>query len=307
MLFEESKKIFVRRCLALSLSQNTINYYLDGFKVLEKFLTKRKITDIETISDGDILDLIVHLQKKYSPVSVADRFRGFKVFFTYLHQHGYIPISPMINLHKPKVPKVKARTFTNNEVLKIINFYNKNDTTHFYEYRNYTIMSILFGTGIRKSELLGMTVFDVHFDENIISVVGKGNKQRYIPIGILLKKILKKYMALREVIANKKENTSPALIITKNGESLSVYGLDMVFRELKENLNIPTRRLSAHTFRHTFAKNFLLNGGDIYSLQRILGHEDITTTQIYLEFNNNELRIQNDKFNPLDNTRWQYY
>ena len=114
-------------------------------------------------------------------------------------------------------------------------------------------------------------------------------------------------MALREVIANKKENTSPALIITKNGESLSVYGLDMVFRELKENLNIPTRRSSAHTFRHTFAKNFLLNGCDIYSLQRILGHEDITTTQIYLEFNNNELRIQNDKFNPLDNTRWQYY
>jgi len=169
-------------------------------------------------------------------------------------------------------------------------------------------MCVLFGTGMRRSELLGLSVLDVHFDENLITVLGKGNKERSIPMSAYLKRVLKKYLVLRESLCKEQVATfTPALIVNQKGDKLTVHGIDTVFRQLKENLQIPKGRLSPHTWRHTFAKSFLLNGGDVFSLQRILGHEDISTTQIYIEYTLSELKVQNDKFNPLDNSRWQYY
>ena len=88
---------------------------------------------------------------------------------------------------------------------------------------------------------------------------------------------------------------------------MSVSGLDEIFRKLKNELDIPKSRLSPHTFRHSFAKFFLMNGGSLILLQQMLGHEDIATTRIYVDYTSAEIRVQNDRFNPLDNSKWSYY
>ncbi|MPM79806.1 Tyrosine recombinase XerD [bioreactor metagenome] len=104
-----------------------------------------------------------------------------------------------------------------------------------------------------------------------------------------------------------KGHSSAVLFISKDGNQLTISGSDSIFQELKSKLGMNGKKYSAHTWRHTFAKTFLLNGGDVFTLQKILGHSDITTTKVYINLSDNEMKAQNSKFNPLDNSRWQYY
>jgi len=306
MYFGEACNDFYRRCVGMNLSNNTIDSYRKDLLLFGKFMVASEIKDVLKVSPNDILMYLDYVRNRgLAPISVADKFTSLRVFFNYLVQAERLLKSPLENMRKPKVPKKHARTFTNKEVLEILNYFDKNTFTG---YRNYMIMCVLFGTGMRRSELLGLSVLDVHFDENLITVLGKGNKERSIPMSAYLKRVLKKYLVLRESLCKEQVATfTPALIVNQKGDKLTVHGIDTVFRQLKENLQIPKGRLSPHTWRHTFAKSFLLNGGDVFSLQRILGHEDISTTQIYIEYTLSELKVQNDKFNPLDNSRWQYY
>ena len=306
MIFYEALQMFYRRCVGLNLSNATIGSYRKDLLLFGDFMNRSDLKDVLNVSSNDVLMYLDFVRRKgLSPVSVADKYTSLRVFYNYLVQTERLLKSPLEHLHKPKVPKRHARIITNKEVLEIINYFDKNT---FVGYRNYMMMCVLFGTGMRRGELLGLTLLDIHFDEDLITVVGKGNKERSIPLSLYLKKVLKKYISLRDTLCKDKGSTfTPALLISQSGDRLSVHGIDTVFRQLKQNLQIPKGRLSPHTWRHTFAKSFLLNGGDVFTLQRLLGHEDISTTQIYIEFTEKELKVQNDRFNPLDNSRWQYY
>ena len=110
-----------------------------------------------------------------------------------------------------------------------------------------------------------------------------------------------------EYITEKSLNQSRFYFITRTGNKINRDNIEWLFIKIKNSYNIQGDRFSAHTFRHTFAKTYLLNGGDIFSLQKILGHEKIETTRQYIDLNETEIKIQNEKYNPLDNTRWQYY
>lgn len=306
VLFVEATQVFYRRCVALNLANSTIKSYRKNLEDFIHFIDSEGLSkDISKVTGDIVLSYLAYLRRKnLEAITIAGRYTALRSFFNYLVQADYLPQSPLKGLKKPKVPKRHARTFTSQEVTLILNDFDK---TTFVGYRNYTIMCMLLGTGMRKAELLGLTLLDVHFTENFITVIGKGNKERYIPISVYLQKVLKKYVSEREKLCKGATAFTPALIVNDEGNKLSVHGLDTVFRNLKRDLAIPKGRLSAHTWRHTFAKSFLLNGGDVFTLQRLLGHEDISTTQIYIDFTANELKTQNDKYNPLDNTRWQYY
>ena len=305
MNFIEGTEIFYRRCVGLNLANSTLSSYQKNLLDFAYFLTQENVSDILKVKREDIFNYLNFLKRKnLSPITVADRYVVLRVFYNCLVQYDYLTESPLRHIRKPKVPKKHARTFTNKEVVEILSYFDKNTFTG---YRNYTIMCILFGTGMRKSELLGLSVLDIHLEENLVTVVGKGNKTRDIPIGTFLRKVLKKYLRDREELCTSLSTTfTPSLLLGHKGEPLTAHGLDTVFRNLKLHLDIPKGRLSSHTWRHTFAKTFLLNGGDIFSLQRILGHEDISTTQIYVDYTTNELKTQNERYNPLNNNRWQY-
>lgn len=183
------------------------------------------------------------------------------------------------------------------------------DTSDFIGFRNYTILSLLLSTGLRRREYLGLTLLDVDFNTGLIHVLGKGDKERFVPIGNTLARILKKYLKRRDEYMSEvlKGHSSAVLFISKDGNQLTISGSDSIFQELKGKLGMNGKKYSAHTWRHTFAKTFLLNGGDVFTLQKILGHSDITTTKVYINLSDNEMKAQNSKFNPLDNSRWQYY
>ena len=227
------------------------------------FLSQTK--NIETIAEttnNTILQYLKSLRGKgLSPVTVLDRFIVLRVFYNFLVEWGYLEINPMEHLKKPKVPKRHARTFTTSEIMAILKSYDK---TTFLGYRNYTIMCVLFSTGMRKTELLKLSVLDIHLQECFLVVLhGKGDKTREIPIGLSLRRILKKYLRDREEVLQEHSSFTPQFLVTFSGKPLTASGLDTVFKHLKESmkgLGIPERRLSAHTWRHTFAKTFLLNG-----------------------------------------------
>jgi len=153
---------------------------------------------------------------------------------------------------------------------------------------------------LRKQEVCNLNIVDVNFDTTFIKVHGKGNKERLVPMGFGIVKIIRDYMKWRKYI----ETDENALFTTVEGKRIGLWTMQSIFRRIKKKSGLTGERISCATSRHTFAKDYLLNGGDIFSLQKILGHSNIATTKKYLNLNENEVREQYQKFNPLDNRDW---
>ena len=304
MTLQEAINRFYRRCVAMNMSENTITNYRYQFKALADYFSTQGIMLMENVTSDDVRGYLAHMRAKgYAPDTIKDRYVGLATLFNFLCEDGLLMSNPVKTVKRPKLPKIPARTFTATEIQKILAFYNEGSFTFL---RNKLIMYILFGTGIRKSELLGLTVFSLHLDEQYMTIIGKGNKQRQVPLSPQLTKLLRKYLDRRaEVLLHNAIETS-VLLISKYGKPLTDGGLQEVFRKMKDKTNITGRRFSPHTFRHSFAKNFLLNGGNLFALQEILGHEDVSTTRVYVEYTQQEIAEQMKNFSPLENSRWSY-
>lgn len=280
-------KQFILHKQAEGLSNATITSYCYALKDFFQWLTVNKICNI---SENDIDDYFVFLRgKSYAATTLRDKYAVLHAYFNYCVQHGYLLKSP-IKMRKPPLPKQRARCFTEEEIFKIIHYFDNIES--FIKLRDYTIICILYSTGIRRNELLNITTMH----SNFFVINGKGNKQRYVPLSLSLKQVLDKYIKERNKIA-----VCPFLIVTKDGTKLTTNGLRAIFTRLSNATGIGGKRFSAHTFRHSFATQFLKNGGDIVTLQKILGHSDIATTSIYLHWNDEAMAELNEKFNPLNN------
>lgn len=306
MNVEIAKKIFMQRCIAIRVSDTTLKGYEEFFTRLQRFLCEREISEIDAVDELVIRQYLITLSKTMNSITLSGHYRKLKTFFHFLSDDDYLPKNPMKKVAKPKTAERQIKTFNSDTVFKMLNSF---DTNSFIGYRNYTILSLLLSTGLRRSEYLNLTVLDVDFNTGLIHVIGKGDKERFVPIGATLRRILKTYLRKREayLTADCKGQFSPSLFVTKQGGKMSIGGSNAIFRTVKENLHLTGAKFSAHTWRHTFAKTFLLNGGDVFTLQKILGHNDISTTRVYVNLNDTEIKQQNNKYNPLDNTRWQYY
>lgn len=306
---QESLNVFYRHCISSNLAVSTIDNYRRSLVPYMLFLTQEEhIETIDKTTPDSVLKYLEYLRKRnLAGVTIADKYMVLKVFYNFLTEWEYIAENPMKHIRKPKYQKKHARTFSTQEVLEILKSFDKNT---FIGYRNYMLMCLLFSTGMRKTEAMKLSVTDIHIHEGFLVVQhGKGDKSREIPLGVSLRRILKRYLRERETVLQERGAFTPRLLITYYGTPLGNGGIDTVFKYLKEHLKglgIPEKRLSAHTWRHTFAKTFLLNGGDLFTLQKILGHEDVSTTRIYVEYTNKEMKVQNEKYNPLDNHQWQY-
>ena len=297
MLMVRAIENFYTRCIAINVSTRTIDTYR---YTLKRFMEMTGKTDLSEIDSGVLFQFFADMrQKGYAPDTISGQYRALRTFFKYLYDNGHIPRNPMDGIKKPKMPKVFARTFTIQEITKIMDvFANKSDEIGL---RNYAIISVLFGTGIRKGELLGLTILDVNMAESILTVTGKGNKQRIIPITGVLKRTLKRYMGVR------RGDNCPFLFVTRDGDRMTEGCLMEIFKTVKNETGIKGSRVSPHTMRHTFAKMFLLNGGDLFALQKVLGHEDISTTRMYVDYTEKEMSVQMQQCSPLENHRWTYF
>ena len=266
-----------------------------------KYLEDKNFDELEKISEKELREFLVSLQEEMKTVSVHGYYRTLNAFFGLLYAENYLTYNPMKNVKPPKVASKAARTFTTEEIRKLLNCFDKTD---FFGLRNYIIMIALFSTGIRKTELLQIKLQDINVTTDLIRIDGKGRKERLVPIGRTFRRSLLQYLRQREEYLE--DERCEYLFINRYKRRLRDSGLNEVFYKLRDELQITGERVSSHTWRHTFAKTFLLNGGDVFSLQKIMGHTDIATTRIYLNLNDTEMKQQHAKFNPLDNKDWLY-
>lgn len=291
---KEALNYFLRRCNARRLSFNTLECYKFHLTPFADYCKAHSVEDINEITEMTVIAYLESLRADYSPYTLRGRHIYLKIFLKRLYQWNVIEHDLTEAIILPKKVKRIIPSFSKDEVLDILDSFDKNT---FIGYRDYAIMNLFFGTGIRKSELLGIRMKDLQGD--FIRILGKGDKERLVPVGDKLGRVLTRYVRMRK-------SSNEYLFIAGNGNHLTPSGLNVIFRRLKENKAKWSTRVSAHTCRHTFAKLFLLNGGDLFSLQKILGHEDISTTRVYIDLNKNEMKFQNDKFNPLENLGWKY-
>lgn len=305
MLLSETKKLFIKRCIALNLAEGTIKKYDKTLNNFSLTCLDRNKQNIEDITSDDIREHMVRLSKKVSGKTLKVYYDTIKSYFNYLYRDKIIEENIMTRIEAPKFEHKEIQAFNRFEIDTILNAFDKND---FLGFRNYTIACILFATGMRRAELSKLYITSINFDVNIIKVIGKGKKYRDIPLSQTLRKVLVKYLKRRaEYVSERKLFKSPYLIINKDGEQLGVNTISGIIEKVGREEHITGVRVSPHTFRHTFAKLFLLNGGDVFSLQKILGHSDIEMTKQYVALNKEELKMQNDKYNPFDNESWKYY
>ena len=305
--FQNAMNKFYIRCEAMGISQKTMTTYRWEFKKFNEYLVMKKIKDIELLTADDIRGYIAYMRSKgYSPVTIQDRWKGLRTLFKYLHTDGLIIFNPIAGIPKPKVPKIRARTFTATELQKLLGYFNEDDG--FISLRNKLALYTFFGCGIRKNELLQLSIFQLHLDMSFMTIIGKGDKERDVPLSNTLLKLLRKYLKARATYLLDIGVETSAVFVTKRGTPMTDSCLRQVFKDMKEGTGITGRRVSPHTLRHSFAKAFLASsdGSGLPVLQKILGHESLSTTELYLHYGTDEITQQMKKYCPLDNGAWSY-
>ncbi len=170
-------------------------------------------------------------------------------------------------------------------------------------FRSYTIMLLLLDTGIRLSELTGLRTQDLHLEQGYIQVQGKGEKQRLVPVGNKVRKVLWQYMARHRLEPAYPEIAS--VFLDEGGRPLSNGAVYRMINRAGTRAHLEEVRCSPHTFRHTFAVTFLRNGGDVFSLQRILGHSSLVVVRMYANLADSDIRAQHTRYGPVDRLGWE--
>jgi len=215
---------------------------------------------------------------RHKPQYINDLLKVFKTFFRYCVQEGYLTTDPAAPVKNVKQPKVKIITFSELEIRRMLTYYHGRD---FRSIRNRTMIALFFDTGMRLSEVIHLHASQIHDDH--ILVHGKGNKERLVPVSPYLAKALMQYQSVRVSYFSDKLHESP-LFLSYRGKTLTQEAVTKVLKEAARAVGVnPQVRVSPHTCRHTFAHLQLKSGLDLYSLSRLLGHENITITQRYLE------------------------
>lgn len=277
------------------LSENTLKSYLDDLKALRQFLaTHNSLATPENIDRELIQQFVYEQAKQYSAYSQSRRISGLKSFFKYLVFEGYRTDQPTALLETPKLGRKLPDTLSHDEIDELIRAI---DLSEPQGHRNRAILETLYGSGLRVSELIGLKISDLFFKEKLVRVFGKGSKQRLVPLGDYARQYLKHY--LHEIRNHQKisSGSEDIVFLNRNGKSLSRNMVFLIVQKLGEKAGIK-KTISPHTLRHSFATHLLENGADLRAIQLMLGHESITTTEIYTHVDTQFLSTTLEKFHP---------
>ena len=277
------------------LSLNSIVSYENDILSLKNYILDNKIKESPIECTPDTLNsFIYNSSKKNSPRSQARKISGLKSFFKFLVFEEYIKSSPMSNIESPKLGRKLPDILNVEEISQMINSINIKEK---FGQRNKTIIEILYGTGIRVSELIELKISNIFFKENLIRVLGKGDKERFVPIGLKAKKSIIDYINNDRKYQKIEESSNDILILSKYGKKITRHMIFTLIKNISKKSGI-TKKISPHTFRHSFASHLLKNGADLRTIQLILGHENITTTEIYTHLDSKHLLNVMKKYHP---------
>ena len=280
--------------LERGLSDNSIKSYNYDLVLFKKFLVSNKINDTPFNCKSETIKN--YLYKSFSDKksrSQARSISAIKSFFNYLIFEGYINESPISNIEAPKQEKKLPVVLTEDEIKNLI---NSIDLNHDFGQRNKTIIEILYGTGIRVSELVNLKLSNIFFKENIIKVIGKGNKERFVPLGEIASCEMKIYINDRNQLKIDSKS-SDILFLNRYGRRLTRSMIFKIISDASKRIGLD-KKISPHTLRHSFATHLIKNGADLRTIQLILGHESITTSEIYTHLDTLHLEEVLKKYHP---------
>ena len=277
------------------LSKNTIDSYTKDLEKLCLFLKENNMSISPIAIDANIVkQFIYEVAKKLNPRSQARIISGLRSFFDYLVFEEYRNTNPTDLLETPKIGTKLPDTLSQDEIDALINAI---DLSHPQGERNRTIFETIYSCGLRVSEAITLKNSDLFFEEGFIRVLGKGNKERYVPIHENAQRYITSYQkAIRSHILPQK-GFEDTLFLNRRGKGLSRQMIFMILKDLALKIDLK-KKISPHTLRHSFATHLLQNGADLRAIQQMLGHESITTTEVYVHVDKSYLKQVVETFHP---------
>jgi len=295
--------------LADGKSESTITWYRDILKLFLRYLKEnRHSNSIEEFNIENARNYVLYLRSRtkfgrhattqveqtgLSPQTVRGHIRGLKAFSSWAYREGYTDENKLLNLKIPKAPVKLIEPLTDGEISQITSSINQGSPTGS---RNHAIFVTALDNGLRASEIANINLEQLDLKKGFVKVMGKGSKERIVPIGDYVKMMLWTY--INKVRPEPTVAGCNNLFLSTTGDPITANTIKLVFSKLSKNSGV--KRLHAHLCRHTFAINYLLNGGDIFSLREILGHTTMEMVNHYLHFTRSQLTAQHHKYSPMD-------
>ncbi|WP_430409597.1 site-specific tyrosine recombinase XerD [Kordia sp.] len=277
------------------LSDNTIVNYSHDIEKLIRFLDENVIPHSPlTIDEETIQQFVYEVAKILNARSQTRIISGLKSFFNYLVFEDYRKDNPMELIETPKIGRKLPDTLALNDIEKLIKAI---DLSKNEGHRNRAIIETLYGCGVRVSELVGLKLSDLFFDEGFIRVNGKGDKQRFVPISEFTQKHINLYINGQRNKIKHIPEFSDTVFLNRRGKQLTRVMIFTIIKRLTEKSGLK-KKISPHTFRHSFATHLLENGADLRAIQLMLGHESITTTEVYMHVDRSHLAKVMAKYHP---------
>lgn len=285
---------FINYCIfEKGLSDKTKDSYLNDLNIYKEFLNTKNINLVNNITSNDIKDFLKERNSIEKTTTIAHNLTVIKNFHKYLLKENIVAYDVALYIDRPKLKKALPKTLSMEDVDKLLDIELKSE----FDYRNKAMLELMYGTGLRVSEIINLTVNDIDLTNCFIRVMGKGSKEREIPLGEYSIHYLKLYLTKRTSML--KGNNTDALFLNNHGKKMTRQGFFKNLKKLllEKGLN---PEISPHTLRHSFATHLLNRGADLRSIQEMLGHSDIATTKIYTHISDDKVTNDYKKYHPRE-------
>ena len=261
-------------------SNNTISSYLSDLKSFDNFLEKSGI-DFKKLTNKHTKSFFRDLSKKnFSPRTIKRKFSSLSSYFNFLLDRRIIKNNPLNGVFTPKIPKILPEVLTIEEINNIF-LAAENSKNEILSLRDRCILEMLYSSGLRVSEVCELKINNIQFDLDLIRFFGKGSKERIIPLTYYARKWLKKYLSeSRKILSSRSKRSSNYVFLSNNGLSLTRMAIWLSVKKYVNSAGV-LKKISPHTFRHSFATHLIDGGANLIEVQALLGHADISTTEIY--------------------------
>ena len=269
-------------------SENTISSYKRDLNKINSYLKK----DFIKLTKADIQKYIQDLSKNKNSNTISRTISSLKSFYKFLEINKYTNTNPLTTIISPKTARKLPKVLSEEEVNKLLDINLNND----FDYRNKAMLELMYSSGLRVSELINLTVNDVDLKNSLVRIFGKGSKERIVPLNDYATEALNNYILYhRPKLFKQKENNY--LFLNNHGNQMTRQGFFKTLKKITKEKGIKSE-LSPHTLRHSFATHLLKYGADLRSIQELLGHSDISTTQIYTHITNEMLEKNYHEYHP---------
>lgn len=294
----DSYKVFIK--FQRAMSDNTVEAYMRDLRTVEKYFNSNGI-EYKYATLDNLQNFIADLDDiGICPRSRARIISSIKSFYKFCVSEKIINIDPTQLLKQPKLPSYLPDVLSVEEIERIISAIDLSETDKYTKlnigHRNLAIVEMLYGSGIRVSELVNIKISNINFEENFMKIVGKGKKERLVPISESAIRALNHWLTARNVLRIKPKQED-FLFLNRRGSHMTREMVFVIIKQLTEKAGIE-KRVSPHTFRHSFATHLLEHGANLRAIQQLLGHSSITTTEIYTHTSINYLRDEIMAFHP---------